>query len=153
MMTYRLCSVKCTSKPYRGVRSFVFWRKRAKVEEKITLTLTLSSMLWGVRLSNQSNFRAMSWARLRQRGIGVHIQRNIVSAIISVLDPHGVDIRQIRILHRRQYRGTGPKYVWHCDSYDKLKPYRICINSCIDGYSRQIMWRNAYFTCSTRKKK
>ena len=32
------------------------------------------------------------------------------------------------------------------DSYDKLKPYGIGINGCIDGFSRHIMWMEAYTT-------
>ena len=27
----------------------------------------------------------------------------------------------------------GPNYVWHCDGYDKLKPYGFPIHGCIDG--------------------
>ncbi len=32
------------------------------------------------------------------------------------------------------------------DSYDKLKPYGIAINGCIDGYSHFILWMEAYTT-------
>ena len=32
------------------------------------------------------------------------------------------------------------------DSYDKLKPYGICINGAIDGYSRFIIWLKAFRT-------
>ena len=27
----------------------------------------------------------------------------------------------------------GPNFLWHCDGYDKLKPYGLCIHGCIDG--------------------
>ena len=27
----------------------------------------------------------------------------------------------------------GPNFVWHCDGYDKLKPFGFAIHSCIDG--------------------
>lgn len=37
------------------------------------------------------------------------------------------------------------------DSYDKLKPYGIAINGCIDGFSRHIMWMEAYTTNSNPK--
>ncbi|XP_051931236.1 uncharacterized protein LOC127607148 [Hippocampus zosterae] len=37
------------------------------------------------------------------------------------------------------------------DSYDKLKPFGICINGAIDGFSRKIMWLNAYITSSEPK--
>ncbi|XP_034530357.1 uncharacterized protein LOC117805873 [Notolabrus celidotus] len=34
------------------------------------------------------------------------------------------------------------------DSYDKLKPYGIAINGCIDGFSRFVVWMEAYTTNS-----
>ena len=40
--------------------------------------------------------------------------------------------------------------MWHIDSYDNLKPYGICINGCIDGYSRYIIWLEAFKTNSDR---
>jgi hypothetical protein len=30
--------------------------------------------------------------------------------------------------------------MWHCDGYDKLKPFGICIHAAIDGWSRKIVW-------------
>ena len=42
----------------------------------------------------------------------------------------------------------GPKFLWHIDCYDKLKQHGICINGCVDGYSRKIIWCKAYFTSS-----
>ena len=34
----------------------------------------------------------------------------------------------------------GPNFIWHVDGYDKLKPYGLCINACIDGFSRHLIW-------------
>lgn len=34
----------------------------------------------------------------------------------------------------------GFNYLWYVDLYDKLKNYGICINGCIDGYLRKIIW-------------
>ncbi|XP_065909324.1 uncharacterized protein [Dysidea avara] len=53
-----------------------------------------------------------------------------------------------RLLHKklkekhslRVGRTVGPDYIWHCDGYDKLKPYGFAIHGCIDGYSRRILW-------------
>lgn len=56
------------------------------------------------------------------------------------MDPSGVAARVKRKLKRRHYRSKGPNYIWHLDSYDKLKPYGICVNGCIDGFSRFIIW-------------
>ena len=33
--------------------------------------------------------------------------------------------------------------MWHLDSYDKIKRYGICINGCVDGFSRRITWMKA----------
>ena len=32
------------------------------------------------------------------------------------------------------------------DGYDKLKPYGIAISGCIEGFSRYIVWMEAYTT-------
>lgn len=36
----------------------------------------------------------------------------------------------------------GPNHIWHCDGYDKLKPFGICIHGAIDGWSRKLIWLN-----------
>ena len=41
--------------------------------------------------------------------------------------------------------------MWHIASYDKLKPYAICINGCIDGFSSNIIWLRAALTNSDPK--
>ena len=51
-----------------------------------------------------------------------------------------------RRLVRRIYRSAGPNAAWHMDGYDKLKPFGIAINGCTDGYSKKIMWLEAYTT-------
>ena len=79
---------------------------------------------------------------------GIRVRKEDVRLILSNLDPQGVKNRRARKLQRRAYFAKGPNYLWHLDSYDKLKPYGICINGCIDGYSRQIIWLNCYVTSS-----
>lgn len=44
-----------------------------------------------------------------------------------------------------------PNAVWHIDYYDKLKYYGICINGCIDGFSRKIIWIKASYTSNHPK--
>ncbi len=41
--------------------------------------------------------------------------------------------------------------MWHVDSYDKLKPFGICINGATDGFSRLMIWLHAYSTNSNPK--
>lgn len=67
------------------------------------------------------------------------------------VDPRGVKLRQARRLRQRSYFSKGPNFIWHLDSYDKLRPYGICINGSINGFSRKIMWLNAYTTNSDPK--
>ncbi|KAJ8303145.1 hypothetical protein KUTeg_019541 [Tegillarca granosa] len=82
---------------------------------------------------------------------GFIIPRNTVYHLMKILDPDGILSRKRKRLHRRQYVSNGPDYVWHVDSYDKLKPYGIAINGCIDGYSRNIIWLEANTTNSDPK--
>ena len=49
-------------------------------------------------------------------------------------------MRKAHRLKRRRYHNPGPNYSWHCDGYDKLKPYGFPIHGCIDGWSRKILW-------------
>ena len=70
---------------------------------------------------------------------------------MKILDPEGIAARKRHRLRRRQYKSKGPNFVWHIDSYDKLKPYGIAINGCIDGFSRNIVWLEASTTNSDPK--
>ena len=65
------------------------------------------------------------------------------------LDPKGVELRLKRRLRRRQYYSKGPDFLWHIDSYDKLKQYGLCVSGFIDGFSRKITWVNVYKTSSS----
>ena len=79
---------------------------------------------------------------------GIRIRREDVHIILSCLDPVGCQLRTANRLHRRRYYAKGPNYIWKFDGYDKLKPFGFCINGCIDGFSRHIIWLNVYFTNS-----
>ncbi|MEQ2313244.1 hypothetical protein AMECASPLE_039692 [Ameca splendens] len=79
---------------------------------------------------------------------GIVTDRETVRLLMRLLDPNGVDLRAQNRLRRRLYVSRGPNYVWHIDGYDKLKPYGICINGCIDGFSRKMIWLEAYKTNS-----
>lgn len=99
----------------------------------IEILLTTSGQLHGYR-----------WIHLKCILHGLTVSRETVRLILGFLDPEGVQVRRRRRLRRRQYRVAGPNFLWHIDSYDKLKPYGICINGCIDGFSRQMIWLKAY---------
>ena len=71
---------------------------------------------------------------------GFQVPRLIVQQLLAEMDPAGRDLRMAHRLKRRQYRNPGPNYAWHCDGYDKLKPYGFPVHGCIDGWSRKVMW-------------
>jgi|SRR5580698_5050818 hypothetical protein len=73
------------------------------------------------------------------------------SYIIEALDPEGCARRHSHRLGRRVYFSKGPNFIWHLDSYDKLKPFGFCINGCIHGFSRKIIWLNVWKTSSDPK--
>ena len=76
------------------------------------------------------------------------VPRDTVYDLLKLLDPAGISIRKRKRLRRREYVSKGPNYVWHIDSYDKLKPCGIAINGRIDGFSRNVIWLEANTTNS-----
>ena len=86
----------------------------------------------------------LMWERCLE--YGYRVRKEDVRLLLRVLDPDGVAVRQSRRLKRRAYYARGPNFIWHYDGYDKLKPYGLCVSGCIDGYSRHIIWMNAYHT-------
>lgn len=76
--------------------------------------------------------------KLCQRGFTV--DRETIRFILQTLDPDGVERRRKHVLQRQVYITPGPRFIWHVDGYDKLKPFGFCIHGAIDGYSRKILW-------------
>ena len=96
----------------------------------------------------QQGYRLM---HLRCTLSGLSVGMHNVRQLLKILDPEGVQLRRRRRLIRRRYYSEGPNFMWHMDSYDKLKPYGIAINGCIDGFSRYMVWLEANFTASDPK--
>ena len=71
---------------------------------------------------------------------GISVPRSVVRNLIKQLDPERVQERKAHTLQRRTYVNRGPNDVWHCDGYDKLKPFGFPIYASIDGWSRKILW-------------
>lgn len=101
-------------------------------------------MLKEIESSGCSN--GYRWMHLKCRQKGLVVSQKTVRLLLGILDPKGVEERKRKRLRRRQYSSAGPNAVWHMDVYDKLKPFGICIHGCIDGFSRQIMWLEAWNT-------
>ena len=83
------------------------------------------------------------WMHLKCRKAGYVVSRQDICTMIQLFDPGGVSNRLRRRLRRRRYNVPGPNFMWHVDSHDKLKEYGICINGCVDGFSRRIIWMEA----------
>ncbi|XDV17739.1 hypothetical protein PO909_023558, partial [Leuciscus waleckii] len=77
---------------------------------------------------------------------GLVTDRETVRVLLRLLDGEGVDLRSRNRLRRRVYHSRGPNFVWHIDGYDKLKQFGIGISGCIDGFSRSMIWLEAYKT-------
>ncbi len=60
-------------------------------------------------------------------------------------------MRRKNRLRQHLYGNPGTNFMWHMDSYDKLKPFGICINGTINGFSRMFFWLHAYSTNSDPK--
>ena len=69
---------------------------------------------------------------------GYVVTQESVRLLLNICDKEGVELRRRNRLQRRNYTNLGPNFLWHIDGYDKLKPYGLCINGCIDGFSRFI---------------
>ena len=100
------------------------------------------------QLNRSGSSHGYRWMQMKCFQNGLNVRRDDVRLILQTFDPSGVANRKARRLHRRNYYSKGPNYIWHLDSYDKLKPYGFCINGCIDGFSRKIVWLNVYHTSS-----
>lgn len=72
--------------------------------------------------------------------LGHKVSRERVRDCIGSLDPDGISIRKLRRLKRRVYEVPGSHYLWHLDGCHKLIKFGFVIHTCIDGYSRYIIY-------------
>ena len=129
----------------RLLKNQMLYRKKyysdiVEVAEYIDQVLMTSGKLHGYR-----------WFHTKCIMAGFVVNQEMVRILLKLFDPQGVEMRKRKRLQRRQYRNEGPDSLWHMDGYDKLSPYGICIHGCIDGYSRNIIWLEAYKTNSDPK--
>ncbi|KAL3855944.1 hypothetical protein ACJMK2_015141 [Sinanodonta woodiana] len=95
------------------------------------------------QLTTSGQMHGYRWMYQKCLLYGLKVKKEDITLMLRMLDPQGVKLRQRRCLRRRQYFSKGPNYCWHIDSYDKLKPYGLCINGCTGGYSRKLIWLRA----------
>lgn len=124
----------------RKLRQLRLWRRKhfTNVEEVV-------AFIEG-ELRGHGQMHGYRWMHRRCIHVGMTVKRDMVRDILAALDPEGVRLRRRRRLVRRRYISPGPNFAWHMDSYDKLKPYGIAINGCIDGFSRRVIWLKASYT-------
>ncbi|KAJ8018956.1 hypothetical protein HOLleu_42757 [Holothuria leucospilota] len=102
----------------------------------------------GEEIESSGRLHGYRWMHNKLKNNGFNTSKETVLELLRILDPEGVQIRRRRRLRRRRYNGHGPNFILHLDSYDKLRPYGVCINGCIGGYSRRVLWLEAYNTSS-----
>ena len=126
----------------RILRARLLYRWRYDLDAGIDFTVD--------QLQGPGKDHGYQWMYTKCKQHGISIRKEDVRILLSLLDPTGSQVRYSRHLRRRQcFRG--PNFMWHIDSYDKLKPYGICINGCIDAFSRNIIWLRATLTNSDPK--
>ena len=109
--------------------------------------LEVAMFIWD-QIYQINGLHGYRWMHLKCIQAGLVVSRERVRIMMKILDPEGVALRGRKRLKRRQYFASGPNFLWHLDSYDKLKNYGFCINGCIDGFSRLVIWLNVYKTSS-----
>ena len=76
--------------------------------------------------------------RLQAYGIRVSLQRARDS--LQRVDPLGIHAPCRNILHCRKYQVASSNALWHLDGYHKLIRWKVIIHSCIDEFSRLIVY-------------
>ena len=82
-------------------------------------------------------YRAMHQTCIRN---DYKVRKENIRAIVKTINLDGVELRKKQTFRSRKYFLRGPNCAWHIDGYDKIKPYDFPEHSCIDGYSRCILW-------------
>ncbi len=88
------------------------------------------------QLNESGKQHGYRWMAQKCKVSGLKSTQEEVRIILRMLDPEGTQQRKGRRLLRRAYISKGPNFLWHFDSYDKLKRFGFCINGCVDGFSR-----------------
>ena len=60
--------------------------------------------------------------------------------VVHIIQPDRNRAMRKGRLQRRKYYAAGPNHIWHCDGYDKIKPFGFAIHGSIDGWSRKLIW-------------
>ena len=79
------------------------------------------------------------WHLLR-KSYSIQVSRVRVMQVLWEEDPEATTQRRAHKLVWRDYFSFESNFCWHCDNYDKLKPYGLPIYVSINGFSRTVIW-------------
>ena len=111
------------------------WRKRSWYR-RINQT-NLEDM---TEIAGNGQNQGYRWLHRRAVQRGYAVSQDTIRQLIKLLDPEGGEQRRVRRLRRRHYLS---KCALAHGTYDQLKPFGRAISSCIDGFSRYIVWMEA----------
>jgi len=77
------------------------------------------------QLNESGRLHGYRWMYCKCQLAGFQVTREIVRQLCKHFDPLGVELKGKHCLIRRSYFARGPNYIWHLDSYDKIKPYGV----------------------------
>eukprot|EP00111_Clytia_hemisphaerica_P021598 TCONS_00063515-protein len=68
------------------------------------------------------------------------VQRDRVARLLSFSNPEATARRWAQVVPRRVYSVPTPNHLWHIDTHHSLIRWNFVIHSCIDGFSRFIIY-------------
>ena len=124
-----------------GLRHWEIWMF-LKSEEGINISIAQTKSLGLLRRKAQSDLLQVALflqEQLNQYGMlhgyklmhlkciqaGLVVTQTTIRHLLLLLDPRGVQLRKRNRLRRLLYINPRPNFLWHVDSYDKLKPYGV----------------------------
>lgn len=137
IMLLALYAINLSERTLRRIVKCMNLRRKNIVESSIGSVL--AALLIEIN-SCGFNLGYRSLRRRLRKNYGFQVKQVTVLYLLRIIDPHGVEARKRYRLNRRRYNVAGPNYLWHIDGYDRLKPFGMAINGCVDGFSRKIIY-------------
>ena len=72
----------------------------------------------------------------------INVSKEDLRKPVKIVNPEGVEERKQNSIKRRLYWAKGPADIYRIDGNDKLKRWGFCIQRCVNGFSRKILWLN-----------
>lgn len=102
------------------------------------------------QLQTSGQLHGYRWMYTKCKENRLHVRKEDVRLILKELDPRVLNSEELDVSIAESILHRGP-ITFGTWTHDKLKPFGICINGCIDGFSRKIIWMNAFTTSSDPK--